>query len=73
MNWNEIVLHKEEYQERWQENIKSDDVLLRYKIRLLMKHVAAGAIKEFSQELMLGVMDHITVFEDGRIQIKFYD
>lgn len=73
MSWNEIVLHKEEYQEHWQGNIKSDDGLLRYKTRLLMKHVAAGAIKEFEPELMMAVMDHITVFEDGRLQIKFYD
>lgn len=73
MSWNEIVLHQEEYQERWQENIKSDDVLLRYKTRLLMKQVAAGEIKEFEPELMMAVMDHITVFEDGRLQILFYD
>lgn len=38
-----------------------------------MKHVTAGAIKEFEPELMMGVMDHITVFEDGRLQILFYD
>ena len=28
---------------------------------------------DFELELMLAVMDHITVFEDGRLQIKFYD
>lgn len=38
-----------------------------------MKHVAAGPIKEFQLELMIAVMDHITVFEDGRLQIRFYD
>ncbi len=38
-----------------------------------MKHVATGEIKEFEPELMMAVMDHITVFEDGRLQIKFYD
>ena len=41
--------------------------------RLLMQHAAAGTKKEFDLELMLAVMDHITVFEDGRLQIKFYD
>ena len=30
-------------------------------------------IKEFKPELMMAVMDYITVFEDGRLQIKFYD
>ena len=62
-----------DYQERWQKNIKGDDVLLRYKTRLVMQHAAAGPIKAFDLELMLAVMDHITVFEDGRLQIKFYD
>ena len=38
-----------------------------------MKHAAAGPIKEFDPELMMAVMDRITVFEDGMLQIKFYD
>lgn len=65
--------HREEYQEKWEENIKDEDVLLRYKTRLLMKHVAARPIEEFEPALMMAVMDHITVYEDGRLQIKFYD
>ena len=28
MSWNEIVEHQADYQERWQKNIKGDDVLL---------------------------------------------
>ena len=34
---------------------------------------AKSVIKEFNPELMMAVMDYITVFEDGRLQIKFYD
>lgn len=73
MSWNEIVDHQADYQERWQENIRGDDVLLRYKTRLVIQHAVAGPIKEFDLKLMLAVMDHITVFEVGRFQIKFYD
>ena len=73
ISWNEIAEHPEDYQETWDANIKSDDVLLRYKTRLLMKHAVAGPIKEFDSALMMAVMDHITVFEDGRLQIRFYD
>lgn len=73
MGWNEIAGHQEEYQEKWEANIKGEDVLLRYKTRLLMKHAAAGTIEEFDPALMMAVMDHITVYEDGRLQIKFYD
>ena len=73
MSWNEIVEHQEEYQQYWQVNLKGEDVLLRYKTKLLIKRAAAGPIKEFEPELMMAVMDYITVFEDGRLQIKFYD
>lgn len=73
MSWNEIVEHQEEYKEKWEVNINSEDVQLRYKTRLLRKHAAAGVIEEFDPALMMSIMDHITVFEDGRLQIKFYD
>lgn len=73
MSWNEIVEHQADYQKRWQENIKGDDVLLRYKTRILMKYAATGPIKEFDSALMMAVMDHVTVFEDGRLKIRFYD
>lgn len=73
MSWNEIVEHQADYQERWQKNIKGDDVLLRYKTKLVMKHAEAGTINKFDSALMMAVMDHITVFEDGRLKIRFYD
>ena len=38
-----------------------------------MKHVIAGTINEFELELMLAIIYYIKVFEDGRLQIKFYD
>ena len=73
MSWNEIIEHLEDYPEKWEANIKSDDVLLRYKTRLLMKHAATGPIKDFDSALMMAMMDHITVYEDGRLKIRFYD
>lgn len=38
-----------------------------------MRTAAAGPIWEFDSELMRMVMDIITVHEDGRLQIRFYD
>ncbi len=73
MSWNEIVGHQEDYHEKWEANIKGEDVILRLQTRLVMKKAAAGPIKEWGPELMMAVMDHITVYEDGRLQIKFYD
>jgi len=59
--------------ETWVANIKGEDVLLRLQTRLVMKKAEAGPIKEWGPELMMAVMDRITVFEDGRLQIKFYE
>ena len=73
MGWNEIVEYQEEYGENWEVIINSENVLLRYKTRLLMKHDTAGVIEEFDPALMMSLMDYVTVFEDGRLQIKFYD
>ena len=36
MSWNEIVEKQTNYQESWHDNIKGDDVLLKYKTRLVM-------------------------------------
>lgn len=74
MSWNEIVNNQEDYNEHWQENLQSDDILLRCKTKLLMKRVnKVGALKIFNPELMLAVMNSIIVYEDGRLKIKFYD
>lgn len=73
MGGNEIAAHYNDYQEFWKANLENDDILLRYKTRLIMKKAGAGPIKEFDPELMMAVMDYVTVFEDGRLQIKFYD
>ena len=73
MSWNKIVENQEAYQEHWQKNIEGEDKVLRYKTKLIMQQVEKGAIEKFEPDLMLMVMDYITVFEDGRLQIKLYD
>lgn len=73
ISWNKIVENQEEYQEHWQKNIEGEDKILRFKTKLIMQQVLKGVIEDFVPDLMLMVMDYITVFEDGRLQIKFYD
>lgn len=73
MSWNQIVENQKSYKEAWDENLRSDDPLLKYKTKLLMRTAAAGPIRGFDSELMRIVMDIITVHEDGRLQIRFYD
>ncbi len=46
MSWNEIVGHQENYHEKWEANIKGEDVLLRLQTRLVMKKAAEDPVKE---------------------------
>lgn len=73
MGWNEIAGNREEYEALWQKNMESQDALLRYKTSLIQKKATEGPIKEFDATLMIAVMDYIKVFEEGRLQIRFYD
>ncbi len=73
MCWNNIVENQSGYQALWDENLQSEDCLLRYKTRLLMEKAAEGPMQEFDSDLMRAVMDIITVHEDGMLQIRFYD
>ena len=53
MGWNEMAENFGDYQEFWNSNIESEDALLRYKTRLIMKKASDGPIKEFDPELMM--------------------
>lgn len=46
--------------------------MLRYKTRLFTKNVEAGQIREFDSALMMAGRNHITVYENGRLKIRFY-
>ena len=45
MNWNEIVNNQEDYNEHWQENLHSDDLLLRFKQTAYEASEQGGNIK----------------------------
>lgn len=38
-----------------------------------MAEAAKGEISEISSGLIMKVLDHITVFENGNLRIKFFD
>ncbi len=73
MAWNEIAGHCEEYEEKWKKNLEEGNELLRYKTKQIMEAAKKGPIKEFDDRLMIMVMDIITVYEIGRLTIRFYD
>jgi hypothetical protein len=73
MSWNEIASNVNEYKQKWDDNIQGEDSLLAHKTKLLRQYALKGMISDFDSEIMIAVMDIITVNEDGRLQIKFYD
>ncbi len=73
MSWNAIAGNVDAYTEKWRENIETGDELLRHKTRLIMQEASKGKITKISSALIMRVLDHITVFENGTLRIKFFD
>ena len=73
MGWNGIAENPEEIEKRWEKNKKEGNELLRYKTKQIIVEAKKGPIKEFDAKLMIKVMDHITVFESGKLVIEFFD
>jgi hypothetical protein len=73
MSWNEIVTNRQNYELGWKNIIEGEDALKAYKTKLIMEAVDKGTIEHFNADLMMAVVDYMTVFEDGRLQILFYD
>lgn len=73
MSWNEIVSNKQDYKESRNKILAGDDILKKYKTKLIMEATDKGLIEEFDPDLMMAVVDYMTVFEDGRLRILFHD
>lgn len=73
MSWNAIAGNVDAYTEKWRENIETGDELLHHKTRLIMQEAGKGKITEISSALIMRVLDHITVFENDTLRIKFFD
>lgn len=73
MSFNEIVDTIDSYTDFWAKNEAGDNPLLRYQTRLIREAAEKGRIEEFDPALMMAIVDHFTVHEDGRLQIKYHD
>lgn len=61
------------YKELWDKNEAGDNPLLRYQTKLIREATSKGRIEEFDPVLMMAIVDHFTVHEDGRLQIRYHD
>ncbi len=73
MSWNEIAGNYAEFEEHWNTNLKTGNELLRHKTKQIMEAAKKDPLSEFDPDLMIMVMDTITVYESGDLKIRFYD
>lgn len=73
MSWNEIAGNDGDYKELWDKNLEEGSELLRIKTEQLMTAAKKGKTEELDADLVIMVLDHIKVYESGRLTIRFFD
>jgi hypothetical protein len=72
--WNAIIENAEVLRAKWQILANDNNPLTAYKAKDFLKLTeTATQIEEFDADLVLRVLDHITIHENGNIIVKFYD
>ncbi len=72
--FNAIIENKECFFYRWKEEVKSDNVLVRYKAKQFMRIIEnAEPIEEFDVNLFLRIIEKMTVFEGQKIIASLLD
>lgn len=72
--WNTIIENLTACREKWHQQLESDDLLTVYRAEDFLKLTnTADPINKFNINLMLRVLDHITIYESGDIIINFLD
>ena len=70
--WNFLVSHGLRYGSSFREMARDGkDELVRYRAREMGRLLDRGRIREFDYELMLRVVSHVEVREDGRLAVIF--
>ena len=66
--------NKESFIGKWQERLRSDNVLVRYKALQFMGIMAdAEVIEEFDAELYFALVEKMTVYDGGRVGVSLLD
>lgn len=72
--FNALIENKDYFMEKWKENLKSDNLLQRYKAKQFMRILAdAEPIEEFDMDLFFRVIEKMAVFEGKKIIITLLD
>jgi hypothetical protein len=74
MAWNALVENRENFMERWKEQLQGENLLEGYRAEKFMEYTDGAAIlTEMDTNFMLKTLDHIKVFEDGTLRVVFLD
>ncbi|MDO4302011.1 MAG: recombinase family protein [Clostridia bacterium] len=72
--WNAIIDNLESCRVKWNVLASGEDLLMAYKARDFLKLTEnAEHIDKVDTDFMIRVLDNITIYESGKIIIKFYD
>lgn len=72
--FNAIIENKDYFTEKWKEGLKSDNALVRYRTKQLIKIIEKEEpIKEFDVNLFFKIIEKMTVFEGQKIIVSLLD
>lgn len=72
--FNAMVENKDYFISKWQENLGSDNVLIRYKAKQFIEILGiAKTISEFDIDLYFAVVEKITVYDGNRLVVSLLD
>jgi DNA invertase Pin-like site-specific DNA recombinase len=72
--FNTLLENKQHFLEKWQGEIQEGNALKRYRLKEIIKVIEEqGKLEEFDENLLLKVLDHITLAEGKVIILKFLD
>lgn len=68
--WNSLIDNREEMKKKWEQLAEHGNPQEQYRA---VQFVDIGRMEVFDAVLMLKVVEHITVFEDGRLVVRFME
>jgi DNA invertase Pin-like site-specific DNA recombinase len=72
--FNAMIDKKDYFMERWKDDLKSENVLVRYRSKQFIKIIEkAEPIEEFDVNLFLRIIERLTVFEGEKIIVSLLD
>ena len=74
MAWNVLVENREDFMERWKEQMQSENLLEGYRAEKFIEYTdGVQPLTEMDTDFMLKTLDYIKVFENGTLLVVFLD